>query len=312
MAFHSQLCAEIARQLTPRLLPRYVALMGKNFVTEVPDDLAIANAEMYPDVGVLTISGPAAPDSAISVQPAPIELLTAMPTRIPQHNVQIRDVQNRKLVTAIEVLSPANKRGSGKRVPMRQSLPHASYYILLSRIARRPLTEVWPIQLQERLPNVPIPLRNGDGDVPLELQKAFDIVYDTSGFAVLVNDMRRMRDNVGRGTIVSACHRQGKQLRQRQLKTRDHVAAIKMAKSVQNADLVGGIVDIPPRQSRVDYPDEAHAGCEIFVDLEDKILSDVAWTDKELFDFPVTELRFRQSHLDHRDFAQKDWQFRSR
>jgi len=99
MAFHSQLCAEIARQLT-----RYIALMGKYFVTEVPDDLAIANAELYPDVGVLTVSGPAAPDSAIAVQPAPIELLTAMPVRIPQHNVH-RDVQNTSSTTLRVLLS---------------------------------------------------------------------------------------------------------------------------------------------------------------------------------------------------------------
>ena len=38
MSFHSQLCAEIARQLTPKLRPRYLARLTERFVTDAPED----------------------------------------------------------------------------------------------------------------------------------------------------------------------------------------------------------------------------------------------------------------------------------
>jgi hypothetical protein len=40
------------------------------------------------------------------------------------------------------------------------------------------MSDVWPIQLGERLPVVPVPLLPGDADVPLDLQQALTNVYD--------------------------------------------------------------------------------------------------------------------------------------
>jgi hypothetical protein len=50
MSFHTQFTAEIARQLAPKLRPRYVALTTRRFVTEMPDDLAITarSRSIYP------------------------------------------------------------------------------------------------------------------------------------------------------------------------------------------------------------------------------------------------------------------------
>jgi hypothetical protein len=128
--------------------------------------------------------------------------------------VDIRDVAQRRLVTAIEFLSPTNKRGlgrrqylvkrrrlllssahlmeidllrRGRRVPMRQPLPSAPYFVLLSRAERRPLTEVWPITLDQPLPTVPVPLRESDPDVPLDLQLALTNVYDLCSLDLAVN-----------------------------------------------------------------------------------------------------------------------------
>jgi hypothetical protein len=36
MSFHSQFTAEIARQLAPKLRPRYMALTTRRFVTDIP------------------------------------------------------------------------------------------------------------------------------------------------------------------------------------------------------------------------------------------------------------------------------------
>ena len=66
----------------------------------------------------------------------------------------------------------------GRRVPMQQALPLAPYFIFLSRAERRPIVEVWPMQLQMRLPVIPVPLLADDPDVTLDVQLALDTIYD--------------------------------------------------------------------------------------------------------------------------------------
>jgi Protein of unknown function (DUF4058) len=39
MGVHSQLSAEITRQLTPLLVPKYLALTNERFVLEIPEDI---------------------------------------------------------------------------------------------------------------------------------------------------------------------------------------------------------------------------------------------------------------------------------
>jgi hypothetical protein len=123
----------------------------------------------------------------------------------PLMTVEVLDLSDRSLVTAIEILSATNKVGdgraeylakrrrmlasdshlieldllrSGRRVPMAAPLPDAPYFALVSRVERRPIAEVWPIPLRQKLPTIPVPLRPGDADVPLELQLVLTTLYD--------------------------------------------------------------------------------------------------------------------------------------
>src|SRR5438128_10997755 len=80
MTVHAQLTAEIARQLAPKLRPKYVVLTTERFVFDEADDVAVA---------------------------------TNVPTPVPHRTVEIRDTARQTLVTAIELLSPTNKRGRG-------------------------------------------------------------------------------------------------------------------------------------------------------------------------------------------------------
>lgn len=129
---------------------------------------------------------------------------------MPHVTIEIRDTANRQLVTAIEVLSPTNKRGDGReeylskrrrillstahlleidrqRVPMQQPLPPRPYFVFLSRTEKRPLTDIWPIGLNEPLPVVPIPLLSNDDDVPLDLQSVFITTYDLLGYDLAID-----------------------------------------------------------------------------------------------------------------------------
>lgn len=213
---HSQLAAEIARQLSPLLDPKYVALTTERYVIDTPDDISVTTSDIYPDVAVKQV-GVEIVTSKSALLEAPLHLATVIPAQFPLVNLQIRDVRSRQLVTSIELLSPVNKRGPGRRryvnkrqrillssthlleidllrrgrrVPMQEPLPSYPYFVLLSRESHRPMTDTWPIRLQDALPPVPIPLLDGDPDVRLDLQAAFNHVYDTIGYRRIVDYTR--------------------------------------------------------------------------------------------------------------------------
>lgn len=208
MNVHAQLTAEIARQLAPRIRPKYLAITTERFVEETPDSVAITATESYPEVSVVE-SGRGATALQAVVGSAPLQLATIIPAAVPHFAVEIRDRRERRLVTAIEVLSPTNKRGvgraqylakrqrllhssahlleidllrHGRRVPMREPLPAVPYFVLLSRVEHRPITDVWAVSLRGPLPTVQVPLLPGDADAPLDLQAALTTIYDACGY----------------------------------------------------------------------------------------------------------------------------------
>jgi hypothetical protein len=217
MSVHTQLSVEIARQLTPKLPPRYAALTPERFVFDLFEDVGVTSGSILPDAGVVDTGQGATPGLGTAVAPAPLQLATEIPLAVPHVTVEIRDTAGRQLVTAIEVLSPTNKRGEGRveylvkrrrillstahlleidllrageRLPMRQPLPSAPYYVFVGRAEHRPVTEVWPIPFDQPLPVVPVPLLEGDADVPLDLQQALGNVYDLFGYDRLVDYTR--------------------------------------------------------------------------------------------------------------------------
>ena len=176
-------------------------------------DVCVATTSIYPDVRVVDTGARSRGQGGVATA-APIRLATVVPTRVPQAMVEIREASSRRLVAAIEVLSPTNKRSAGReeyltkrrrillstahlieidllrqgqRVPMQQPLPDAPYFVVLSRAEERPITEVWPIQLDEHLPLVPVPLLPNDADVALDLQQALANVYYLLGYDLAID-----------------------------------------------------------------------------------------------------------------------------
>lgn len=209
---HHRLATEIARRLAPLLRPHYVARLEIYVVEDENPEVEIGI--MYPDVEIIaagerTIREPAAATAEVAgplIAPMTLPLLEPVPVRVP--TVEIRDVARNELVTSIEILSPVNKRepGSGKYREKRQRLQEANVHLLeidLLRRGQRPLShprlpdapyfvtlvragsrrvEVWPIYLQESLPDVPAPLRAPDPDVALELGPALRAIYDEAAY----------------------------------------------------------------------------------------------------------------------------------
>jgi hypothetical protein len=216
MNFHGLLCGEIIRQLGPKVRPRYLARLTEQHFTEISLEPDEREPLSYPDVSV-TESAPGARRGgagAVATVEAPVRVPTVMPESILHFAVEIRDRKGRRLVTAIEVLSPTNKRGvgrsqylekrrrilcseahlveidllrAGRRIPMERPLPPAPYYVYVGRQELRPMTDVWPLRLDRPLPQVPIPLLEGDADVMLDLQTALTAVYDLSDYGLEID-----------------------------------------------------------------------------------------------------------------------------
>lgn len=220
--FHDRLANQISVQLMPLLQPKYVALLAKRYVLDRPV-LGIFDVPpqrtFYPDVHVVAPAGtltaePTGAGAGVAVAEPPVELPSPVPEEVPLLSVEIRDVAERRLVTIIEILSPVNKHGEGvrdyaeRRMDLLQTNAHllefdllrrgtrilllgepppAAYYIYLSRVQRRPYTQVWPVALREPLPAVPVPLLPPDPDVPLDLQAAVKSCFDLVGYERLLD-----------------------------------------------------------------------------------------------------------------------------
>ncbi len=130
--------------------------------------------------------------------------------------LKVVERESRQVVTVIEMLSPTNKvagsRGrqqylekradvlrsdtnwveidllrEGEPVIVRELYPPCEYTVHVSRKTGRPKGVVWPIRLQQRLPAVGIPLKNGDPDAELDLQPILASVYDGGAYAFKID-----------------------------------------------------------------------------------------------------------------------------
>ena len=214
--FHTQFAVAVAQDLNPRLAPRYVAVTEKYQNSVGPEEIGIAAEPNFlaPDVGIASLEASPAHGEGSAVLTAPLRLETVISIPVAHVWIKIMDLRNRRLVTALEFLSPANKRGrgrikylrkrrrlllshahfmeidllrKGKRVPMAEPLPRAPYFIFLSRVSQRPALDVWPITMDQPLPKIPVPLLPGDEERVLDLQQVFTSVYDGGNMEYLID-----------------------------------------------------------------------------------------------------------------------------
>lgn len=242
--FHSTLAHTIRGQLLPHLQPKYVALLGKRYVIGQTVNMSGKSGDItiYPDVHLLqtkTVYEPVAPFALAEPTTPPSLELMEMET-IPQLTIEIRDVAQRRLVTVIEILSPANKVGRGyeeyqerrqqmlatsthlleidllrrgMRPVISSDLPPAAYFVFLNRENRRFVTSIWAIGLHERLPVLPVPLLHPDPDVPLDLQAAvngcFELVHYERLLDYTVPPPLPELDSVGAGWLEAVLKARG-------------------------------------------------------------------------------------------------------
>jgi hypothetical protein len=210
-----------ARDQLQGLLPRDLrARVEERVFVDAPE---AGERDVYPDIRVVERGrGPtitAAPPAGVAVaQPLVLQLVDEQSVDEPvtETFIEIIDIgSGRRVVTVIEVLSPANKRsGPGRELylkkqgellagqvslveidllragravlavkPRRIPPAYRTPYRMVVRRGWLPLqAELYAVPLRERLPSIRVPLRQTDADVTLDWQALLDRCYDNGGY----------------------------------------------------------------------------------------------------------------------------------
>lgn len=215
---HIGIITAIRDHLQSRIAPGYIAQITP-YVALEQIEIASPRRAIVPDVGIYDRDRPGDGPGATAVIDAPPLLgaaVMAVPTRYAR--IEIRAINDETLVTAIELLSPVNKRPGAdgadaydqKRQELFQSgvhlleidllrggrrphlarpnpLPDDPYFVFLSRAERWPEIAIWPCTLQKPLPTVAVPLRRPDPDVPLPLTTILHQVYRNARYDLQID-----------------------------------------------------------------------------------------------------------------------------
>ena len=211
---HHDLATKFKEQIIPQVVPNYFVRIETYTVEDKNPEEEVGI--MYPDVEILKRKAepvhPVQEEGGVATL-TPATLVIPRPVievHIPV--VEIRDIENRQLVTAIEILSPVNKRGKGLKNyrekcellhndgvhllevdllrrgtrTLEYPLPDEAHYVVMLTRGDKSKTEVWAMTVRDKLPIVPIPLKKPDPDVRLDIAAAFHEVYDRSRYELSV------------------------------------------------------------------------------------------------------------------------------
>jgi hypothetical protein len=210
---HAALANIIREQLTPLVAPNYTAELGTQIVIErIVEERRGLGA--VPDVTVArAVSETATAVAPLAPMPVRARIRVDMPVELV--TVYIRKREGQRIVAAVEVLSPVNKRpGKGRdeylekragymssgihlieidllrkwpRMPVEGDVPEADYRVVVRNAYEGEECSVWPVGVRQLLPVVPVPLLRPDPDVPLDLGAALRTAYERARYDLRLN-----------------------------------------------------------------------------------------------------------------------------
>ena len=182
-------------------------------VESITVDFEDERRTIYPDVSVFetepALSEPLGVSSSVAIAEPLVVMLRDDP-RTERHIEILDSSRGGRVVTGIELLSPANKssqgretyrkkqaefiaarvnlveidliRGGGfvlalpeRKLPRKRRAPH---WIVVRRANHPDEAAIYPVSLREPLPNIRVPLRPSDSDLVLQLQPLLDECYE--------------------------------------------------------------------------------------------------------------------------------------
>ncbi len=210
--FHNSLAEVLRTNLNMLLASNYYAVTTTYATYDIIQIAQQDRCSISPDVSIWQSTAlPTSSGSVAVIDPPAIQSRMPLEVEVRIANVEVRETGTDRLVTAIEILSPVNKRPGpqqekylrkrrelfrtdihvieidllrgGQRSPLEIAPPDAAYYISLGRAHNRPTIDVWAIQLQDRLPRIPVPLTDPDPDIAIDLGAIVRDVYERGAYA---------------------------------------------------------------------------------------------------------------------------------
>ena len=212
---HHCLIVELLKLLSPQLRPKYKVSVEVQMYETIGENVLVG----LPDVAIqrpLTATNPTKTNVLVA-EPAtePLKVIIPMPAMVKVLSLQIRGVVSQELVTAIEILSPANKpSGKGRETYLQkrqnvlasythlveidllrnwQPMPffgegiQSDYRILVSRANHRPRADLYAFNIPDNIPKFPIPLKSEDVEPVVDLQPLLESIYEYASYALSIN-----------------------------------------------------------------------------------------------------------------------------
>ena len=214
---HLLVLAELQGFLAPRLQPDYVVTVGERvYVVEEPGVNGDGKVRV-PDVSVLADNlevnhGPV-PEARRGVGAVAVGLPATELTR--QRYLEVRRVDDRQRVVAVvELLSPSNKSGDGRReylskrsevlysdshlveidllragrpMPLDGDVPSSQYRVLVANARRtEPIADLYPFGVRQPIPDFVMPLSKGSESIGIDLNGIFDSIYSARYYNLLI------------------------------------------------------------------------------------------------------------------------------
>lgn len=216
---HTRLIVALADFLTPKIKPKYRVSIEKRTYFQI--EFRQSKTEDLLGLPDLVITKPKNLHEVMDAPYTVTPIVGRLPTREEiyekrERYLEIREVATNQVITALELLSPSNKRrGEGrdryeiKRLEILASEAHfieidlvrtgdvlpvgiptdaaGDYRILVSRAHHRPRADVYAFKLRQPIPNFPVPLLQEDPEPIVPLNQLVHELYDRAGYDMAID-----------------------------------------------------------------------------------------------------------------------------
>lgn len=210
---HNALVAAIRNVLGPLLRPRYYVRLEERTYLAEPEGLVFIGR---PDLTVERRAADVTRESGATARPGGAVLVEVpIADTVRETYLEVRTAERGEVATVLEVLSPTNKLAGRGRViyedkraavlgtrtnlvevdlvragePMRVlgAPPPSDYRVLVSRGHRRPVAELYPFSVRDRIPVFRLPLLRGDDEPEVDVGVVLNDLYDKAAYDLSVD-----------------------------------------------------------------------------------------------------------------------------
>ncbi len=210
---HSRLIVNLADAIVTDLPDRYRVAVEQRTYLDSSDAVFVG----IPDVSVFAGNADRhnAATATVATTSDCVTVSLPMPEQVTERYLEIQEIATGFVVTALEILSPKNKRSGegrtaylgkrkqvlasqthlveidllrrGKPIPILGEIPVSDYRILVSRSNFRPQAQLYGFNLQQEIPRFSLPLKPHDLEPIVDVQAILNGAYDRARYHLAID-----------------------------------------------------------------------------------------------------------------------------